>query len=169
MKSLSECPIGSIVKERVENYKAMVVGHQIHIDGCHRVVLQECSLKDGKPVGLESTDLQRVDLVKFVDGYVMKPVDDIIGLKAKDLATEYTGTICIVGMGIAGDIDYFLQTAERAKGGDRVDGIWVAEARVKLLEPRRVIAPPKKKKKKNEPLQAGRGPVDAPMKSSMPS
>ena len=150
MKSLQEIPIGSLVYEKVEKYEATVVRAQVHLNGCHRVILQERRLKDGVPVEMESVDIQSIEIrQRKEDGAIADSGLDVIGLLARDKSTGYTGTICVVETRASGERWFWLQSSERTASGDRVKAHWLDEEFAELLEPRREATP--------EPKEAGRG------------
>lgn len=155
MKTLNEAPIGSLVFETIEQYEAIVVGHQLHQNGCNRVVLQERRLKDGKPVQRESVDVQAVQpRSKKTDGVVARPAADVLGLLARDTSSGYEGRICIVQTNPSNTRDFVLQSSTRTSSGDRVEAIWIDEEFVELLEPRRAV--------ESSSAQAGPGASEEP-------
>jgi len=152
MISITEIPIGSVVFETVERYKATVVAVQVHMNGCHRVVLQEHKLKDGRPVKRDSVDIQSIEMREpKTRGVIAGPATDVIALRAKCAATGYEGTITVVETGPSGQRDFYIQSADR-HNGERVEGIWVPEPLVKMID----------KKRPMEERQAGTGFVNCP-------
>jgi len=141
MKSLDEAPIGSVVFERTEQYEAVVTTHQVHRNGCHRVVLQERRLKDGKPAARESVDIQTVEVRRRGEGGVIdvEAANRVLGLRARDWTSGYTGEICVVGSEPAGGRSFLLQSAGRTSAGDRVEAVWVDELFVELMESERTV------------------------------
>lgn len=154
MKSLSECPIGSVVFATTEKFEATVIAGQVHISGCQRLVLQEHRMKDGVPVKVDVEDVQQCEMRRFKTGGVIASSGaDVIGLKVKSEATGYEGLICVVETRAGGGRKFWVQSAARTEKGDRVDGAWFDEELVALLEPAR--AP--------ETKMAGNGSVDCPL------
>ncbi len=153
MNTFSEIPMGSVVLETVENYEAIVLGHQILVNGCRRAVLQERRLKDGAPVKRESCDIQSLLLLSKAVQHIIDEDEyrGMLGLSAKDLATGYLGKITIVDQEISGAISFSLQSQARTSAGDRVEPSWVSEQMLELLETKKETYAPKPTGSSNQP------------------
>lgn len=161
MITLQELPIGSVVRETIENYEATVISVQAHVNGCRRALLQERRLKDGMPVQRETCDIQQLEMVTpLPGGPIADTGEEVLGLKAKDRATGYEGTIIIVETDTDGTLSFAVQSAARTATGDRVEAIWVSEPMLELLEPRRVQETPV--------VHKPTGPSEEPARASSP-
>jgi hypothetical protein len=55
--------LGNIVKDSITGFTGMAVGRTEWLYGCTRIAVESTELKDGKPVGAEWFDEQRIEVV----------------------------------------------------------------------------------------------------------
>lgn len=140
-----QLPMGTLVREMYEGFEAAVTGMQFHVNGCTRAVLAEKRLKDNCPVQRTSADIQALEIVKLnKKGLVIEPgaASDVLDLKAKDPTLGIEGVIVVVEYQADGSRMFRLQP-KREKKDQEVDGYWICETLVELIDkPRQKTATP---------------------------
>ncbi len=98
MKSIREATLGAYAREIISGFEGVIIGKTLHVNGCHRVVIQPTKLKDGEPLSALSVDVQQVELVPDVAvitcGNIGLDWGNVkLGVRARDLITPYTGIV----------------------------------------------------------------------------
>lgn len=96
---INEAVIGATARELITGYTGVIVGKTIHLNGCHRVILQPAELdKDGEPFKSLAVDIQQVEVVADKPvvkagslGLVWGSVK--LGTRVRDLITPYEGIV----------------------------------------------------------------------------
>lgn len=98
MKSITEATLGAYAREVISGFEGVIVGKTLHLNGCHRVIIQPTTLEDGEPRMGMSVDVQQVELKPEVPTIVCGSVcldwgNVKLGVKARDVISNYTGIV----------------------------------------------------------------------------
>jgi hypothetical protein len=98
MKSITEAELGAYAREIISGFEGVIVGKTLHLNGCHRVIIQPTKLKDGEPLSALSVDVQQVDIVPDIpvikSGNIgLEWGNAKLGTRARDLITDYQGIV----------------------------------------------------------------------------
>lgn len=130
--------MGTKVREVHQGFEAIVGAIQFHHNGCQRAVLHEKRLKEDKLMQMSGTDIQTLEVIEVFEKGLRLESDaasDILGLRAKDTTLGIEGVIAVVEILPGGERLAQLQPKRIANAP--IQGYWVSEAFLELLEPRR--------------------------------
>jgi hypothetical protein len=98
MKSINEFELGATAKELLTGFQGLVVGKTIHLNGCHRVVIQPTTLVKGEPHKSLAVDVQQLDIITDIpvvkSGNIGLDWGNVkLGVRVRDLVTSYSGVV----------------------------------------------------------------------------
>jgi len=65
--------LGDIAKDTITGFEGVVVAITEWLNGCLRITIQPQAMKDGKPIGHETFDIEQVELVSPKEPPKAKP------------------------------------------------------------------------------------------------
>jgi len=115
--------LGSRVKDIITGFTGIAVGYSKWMYGCNRIVVESESLKDGKPLGNEWFDEQRVETVEEGVISIIAPKDHDVVMPNlyRDRITGFEGIAQAITTWSSGNVTISLEPTKVEKDGKAVD------------------------------------------------
>ena len=114
--------LGSRVKDSITGFTGIAVGYSRWMYGCNRIVVEGESLKDGKPLGNEWFDEQRIQTIEADVVPVVKPQKHkiIMGNLYRDTVTGFEGVAQAVTEWSSGNVTISIEPTKLEEDGKPV-------------------------------------------------
>lgn len=115
--------LGSRVRDQITGFTGIAVGYSRWMYGCNRFVVESESLKDGKPLGDEWFDEQRIETIDegVIPITTPKKCDEIVmGNIYKDRITGFEGVAQAITVWSSGNVTISLESTKLEEDGKAV-------------------------------------------------
>ena len=118
--------LGSRVKDVITGFTGIAVGYSQWMYGCNRIVIEGEALKEGKPIGTQWFDEQRIETVENGENAVaVSPPRDhdhiVMGNRYKDRVTGFEGVAQAITIWSSGNVTVSIEPTELNDDGKPID------------------------------------------------